>query len=207
MTSVLPGRLPAHERRQAIVHAALPVFAKRSYAGATTAEIAREAGVSEPILYRHFPSKRDLYFACLDEAWARLRAAFEETFGEAERAAAEGGAAAVKPAVWAAKVIRRQKVLVPNLWLQASSEAGQDPEIRRFLRAQMEEVHEYLADRIRRGQAIGLISPDRDPDVEAWVTIGGGLLVSLADRLGGVLDEADLVAISAQRQRWLFGAA
>ena len=53
--------------------------------------------------------------------------------------------------------------------------------------------------------AIGLVSKDRDPDVEAWVTVGGGLLVSLADRLGGLLDDAELTAISRQRQRWLFG--
>ena len=74
-----------------------------------------------------------------------------------------------------------------------------------FIRRQMQEVHDFLADGIRRGQAIGLVSKDRDPDVEAWVTVGGGLLVSLADRLGGLLDDAELTAISRQRQRWLFG--
>ena len=47
----------------------MKVFSTGSYSGATTAEIAREAGISEPILYRHFASKRELYFACLDEAW------------------------------------------------------------------------------------------------------------------------------------------
>jgi len=51
------------------VLAALRVFSSGSYAGSTTAEIAREAGVSEPVLYRHFPSKRDLWAACLDAAW------------------------------------------------------------------------------------------------------------------------------------------
>ena len=49
-------RLPAGERREAIVRAALKVFTSTSYAGATTAEIAREAGVAEPVLYRHFAS-------------------------------------------------------------------------------------------------------------------------------------------------------
>ena len=48
------------------------VFFEKSYRGATTAEIAREAGITEPILYRHFGSKRDLYLACLDEAWRQL---------------------------------------------------------------------------------------------------------------------------------------
>ena len=56
-------RLPAEERREEIIRAALRVFTATSYAGATTAEIAREAGVTEPILYRHFASKRALWLA------------------------------------------------------------------------------------------------------------------------------------------------
>src|ERR671936_1737727 len=77
MTEAPPIRLPAAERRSAIIEAALRVFSEGSYAGATTAEIAREAGVSEPLLYRHFSSKRELYFACLDEAWRRIRSRLE----------------------------------------------------------------------------------------------------------------------------------
>ena len=61
-------RLTAEARRQAVLDTACRVFAKSSYRGATTAEIAREAGISEPILYRHFGSKRDLYLACLEDA-------------------------------------------------------------------------------------------------------------------------------------------
>ena len=67
------ARLPAAERRAAIVAAALEVFGGGSYARSTTAEIARVAGVSEPIIYRHFPSKKELWFASLDEAWRQLR--------------------------------------------------------------------------------------------------------------------------------------
>ena len=69
MSTTGQARLPAAERRQAIVDAALRVFASGSYSGATTAEIARAAGISEPILYRHFASKRELYLACLEAAW------------------------------------------------------------------------------------------------------------------------------------------
>ena len=61
-------RAPAGDRRGRDA-----VFATGSYSGATTAEIAREAGISEPILYRHFASKRELYFACLEDAWGSLR--------------------------------------------------------------------------------------------------------------------------------------
>src|SRR5471030_2970072 len=71
-------RLRAEERRQAVLDSACQVFSKSSYRGATTAEIAREAGITEPILYRHFGSKRDLYLACLDATWDSLREAAEE---------------------------------------------------------------------------------------------------------------------------------
>ena len=65
----------------------MTVFSTGSYSGATTAEIARVAGISEPILYRHFGSKRELYFACLDEAWRRLRQVFAEKLQQGERVA------------------------------------------------------------------------------------------------------------------------
>ena len=55
---------------------------RSSYRGATTAEIAREAGISEPILYRHFGSKRDLYLACLDEAWRSFREGAEQAIAD-----------------------------------------------------------------------------------------------------------------------------
>jgi AcrR family transcriptional regulator len=58
--SAAPTRLPAAQRRQALIETAQRVFSEGTYRGTTTAEIARAAGVSEPILYRHFASKRDL---------------------------------------------------------------------------------------------------------------------------------------------------
>ena len=76
--SVARPRMAADERRQCVVAAACRVFAKSSYSGATTAEIARECGVTEPVLYRHFSSKRDLYLASLDAAWAHVRKLWED---------------------------------------------------------------------------------------------------------------------------------
>ena len=69
----MSSRLSGPERRQAVVETASRVFAKGSYHGSTTAQIARESGVTEPVLYRHFSSKRELYLACLDAVWTRLR--------------------------------------------------------------------------------------------------------------------------------------
>jgi AcrR family transcriptional regulator len=64
--SIAAPRMAAAERRQHLIETAIRLFTEGSYHGTTTAEIARTAGVSEPILYRHFASKRDLYLAALE---------------------------------------------------------------------------------------------------------------------------------------------
>jgi AcrR family transcriptional regulator len=58
---VIEQRLSAEERRQAIVKAALPLFARKGFASTTTRELAEAAGVSEALIYKHFPSKESLY--------------------------------------------------------------------------------------------------------------------------------------------------
>lgn len=57
------SRLPGDERRGRILDAALRVFAERGFHGTTTRALAKEAGVSEALMFRHFPTKEDLYLA------------------------------------------------------------------------------------------------------------------------------------------------
>jgi len=54
-------RLDSDERRKVIVTAAVPLFARKGFAGTTTRELAEAAGISEALLFRHFPSKQLLY--------------------------------------------------------------------------------------------------------------------------------------------------
>jgi AcrR family transcriptional regulator len=49
-----------------ILAVAMDLFARRGFKGTTTAEIARQAGVNEAIIFRHFPAKDDLYSAILN---------------------------------------------------------------------------------------------------------------------------------------------
>jgi len=193
-------RLPAHVRRQALVDTALVVFAEGSYRGTTTAEIARRAGVSEPILYRHFASKRDLYLACIDEAWRRLRTQWEETL------------ASEPPQNWIAVMSKSYICLreakpgaLADLWMQAVVEAGDDPEVRKFLKRHMRAVHDYMADVIRRVQAAGVIDSDRDAQAEAWISLAGGLLGTIGRRVG-LLKDADFESIRASRREWMTGS-
>lgn len=55
--------MPSDERRDRILDAALRVFSERGFHGATTRELAKAAGVSEALMFRHFPTKEDLYLA------------------------------------------------------------------------------------------------------------------------------------------------
>jgi AcrR family transcriptional regulator len=203
-----PRRLPADERRRTIVQAALRVFSSGSYAGSTTAEIAREAGVSEPLLYRHFPSKRDLWAACLDAAWGEFREAFDRASDDLLAARPNGGEGAGSVhggLLLPASSARWKKAMMPNLWIQGITEAGEDREIRKHVARHMRAVHDHVAAAIRRGQGAGLVSADRNADAEAWVMIAGALLRSVADRVGGLLDDDDLAAIQHERMRWLLG--
>src|ERR1041385_5230168 len=54
-------RLSAEQRKRAIVTAALPLFARKGFAETTTKDLAKAARISEPLLYKHFPSKEALY--------------------------------------------------------------------------------------------------------------------------------------------------
>ena len=59
-------RLPASDRRRQLIETALDFFARKGFEGTTTREIAAAAGVTEAIIFRHFPSKQALYTAVLD---------------------------------------------------------------------------------------------------------------------------------------------
>jgi len=182
-----------------VLDTACRVFARCSYRGATTAEIAREAGVTEPILYRHFASKQALYLACIDEAWGRVRTAWEAAVAREP-----------DPAAWTQAManaffqFREQRSSVATLWLHALTESGDDPEIRKYLRRHLREVHEFVADVLRRCQAAGVVPAERDARAEAWIFVSVGLLVAVSGRLGG-LAPGDLEGIRASRRAWLSG--
>jgi len=150
------------------------------------------------VLYRHFPSKRELFVACLAESWSRIRLLWERAI-EAE----------ADPAEWipaAARAFREseERVVVHALWVQALAEASEDPELRSYMQGHMREVHEFVADVIRRSQAAGGIPPARDAEAEAWIFLAVSFLLAISAWLGGLI-EHDVPAIIASRRRWLLG--
>lgn len=68
-------RLPAADRREQLLDAALDVFARKGFEGASTREIARSAGVAEGLLYHYFETKAQLLWAVIDRSRLRNGAA------------------------------------------------------------------------------------------------------------------------------------
>lgn len=195
--SVAPTRMAAADRRQHLIETAIGLFTEGSYHGTTTAEIARVAGVSEPILYRHFASKRHLYLAALEHVWAKTREGWERLLDESSDACA-----AIEAIGKGHVSVRSPKLQLAELWVQALSEASEDPQLKRHLRRHMREVHDFVAGLIRRGQEQGAIVAERDADSEAWIMLAGGILGMVGRRVG-LLDDGELQAIRAARLSWL----
>jgi AcrR family transcriptional regulator len=66
-------RLPAAERRRQLLDRALDVFGERGFHDTSMNDIAEAAGVTKPVLYQHFGSKRELFLELLRDVGTRLR--------------------------------------------------------------------------------------------------------------------------------------
>jgi AcrR family transcriptional regulator len=67
------ARLPAARRRRQLLDVALRVFAAQGFDGTSMSELAETAGVTKPVVYQHFGSKRDLYLELLDDVGRHLQ--------------------------------------------------------------------------------------------------------------------------------------
>jgi AcrR family transcriptional regulator len=87
MNDVLQGstrRLTAEKRRQQLFAVALELFARRGYRATTMDDIAEAAGVTKPLVYQHFSSKRALYLELVDSIAQELLAAVRDAVLQAD---------------------------------------------------------------------------------------------------------------------------
>jgi AcrR family transcriptional regulator len=74
--------MTAEERRADVLRAAVGPFARGGYNGTSTEEVARAAGISQPYLFRLFPTKKALFLALIEKGFGRVKAAFEAAVGD-----------------------------------------------------------------------------------------------------------------------------
>lgn len=80
-----PLRLSRDERRRRLLQAAREVFGEKGYRRTEVEEVARRAGVTKPVIYRHFPGgKAEIYRKVLDEHLAVLLSALWQAIGSSQ---------------------------------------------------------------------------------------------------------------------------
>ena len=152
-------RRSAVERRGEIIEIAIEHFALRGYNGTSTDQVAREAGISQPYLFRLFHTKRELFLACHEVMHGRIA----ETFAEAARGAAPEAAMPAMGRAYSDLLADRTSLL----FQMQSYAASADPEIQA-------RVRERYADLVRQvAEATGA-----EP-AQLWSFFANGMLLNV----------------------------
>ncbi len=171
-------RLGAAERKAQILRCATSVFARSSYRVAGMADVAREAGISEPTIYKYFPSKKQLFLELLAKVGELTLRSWQEAAEQELDAAAllrRIGAKQFEAALKSPELLKVQ--------FQAFSEVD-DSEIRQLLCDNFSSYVEFLGGIVERGQRAGRIAPSLAPAVLAWNLLAIGFTLNLTSLLG-----------------------
>jgi AcrR family transcriptional regulator len=158
-------RRSAEERREEIVEVALRHFAEGGYHGTSTEAIAREAGISQPYLFRLFRTKRDLFVACCERCYARVGA----VFAEAAAAAAPEDRLEAMGKAYVERLVTDREVLL--FQLQSYAASG-EPAIQAA-------VHDGFNRLVRETAELAGV-----PETEMWPFFASGMLINVVAAAG-----------------------
>src|SRR5579872_2903249 len=184
------ARLSKAERKRQLLAHAKQLFGTLGYQHTTTEKIAAAAGVSEPVLYRHFVSKKALFLEVLQD----IRAA-TVTRWQTDTAALADPPAKLHAIADLYLGSTRDCALEFRIIHRTLVECADDEEIRAVLRDFYLESETVLAAIIAEGQQTGVFRRSLDPRVGAWEIIRTALGYTLTEPLGVPLyAEPDYVA-------------
>jgi TetR/AcrR family transcriptional regulator len=196
-------RLSAHERELQILRAATRVFARSNYRLAGTADIALEAGISEPTIYKYFPSKKELFVRILARIGERILEVWKQAAGTGE-----GDTLSALRCVGRVYVegLRAHPEEL-KIQFQALAESD-DPDIAHQLRENHKAYVRFLAQLVDRGKREGIMRADADPYAEAWFLNSIGFTLTLVRLLGFDKDvgEERVIEMISGYTDWLAGA-
>ena len=184
LSATIPESEP--EKRRAILHAAVKVFAEKGYHGCRIADVAKQAGVAYGLVYHYFQNKEELLESVFAEQWTifitSLRAISEGPGGAPEQLAGVCRFAidVFRTAPAAVRVLLLEVARTPNAFRAGST------------RQTFEDAVAIVAGIVRRGKERGEVRPDADPVVVAAGLLGAleltltGMVVGL---LGGTSEE------------------
>ena len=170
-------RLPAAERREQLLDTAVSLFSKHGFNGATTAELAKHAGVTEPIIYRHFDSKKDLFIAVIERTSEQTLEAWDKVLKSAPDPARR-----LRRLLAANPMVSKKGEGIYRVILQAMMEID-DPDILAALQAHIRRIHAFVVSEIARAQENGQVSKGFTPEITGWallhMALGFGTLAPL----------------------------
>ena len=161
--------MTAAERREKILEAAVEEIAVNGFTGATTSDIARRAGISQPYVFRFFPTKKDLALAVIDRCVSRVITDWENAVPKPGETRLD-----TLGRTYVEKLAERRAELMVTLHAYASAE---DPEIAATMRHHFARVYRYVAHLLERD---GSPTPYRD----AAAFISRGFLINAAMAVG-----------------------
>lgn len=197
--SALRRRLSGEERRALILRRAKQVFARSNYAEASTGELARESEVTEPMLYKHFGSKKGLFLAVLSESAAQFRETLQERIS---RRAEQDVLDALEHIIADYRAAIKADPETQRILFQAVTETS-DPDIARCVSEHNRTMYRYIFQLVERAQQNGSLDPMISPDAATW----GYMSIVLATQYALMLNlSGDLARVQQEMSRvWLRG--
>jgi AcrR family transcriptional regulator len=175
-------RLSGEERRGTILDAAIEEFAKQGFRGATTAALARAAGITEALLYRHFRSKRALFLGAVGHVLASVEREVETILG----AHAHPVDALRELFTYFRRELRENPQFGHLIYVVATE--LRDPEFRREYLRYQDRILARIEEALRRWERDGYLRPSVEPRAVAWLILGAHQTLSLMEQCGR-LDE------------------
>jgi len=163
------SRLPAAQRREQLLNTAAQLFAERGYSKTTTALLAKAAGVTEPIIYRHFSSKREMFIALIDRTGHDTIETWDKQLADAPNPAER-----LRRLIGANPMVTDHGRGVYRVVVQAMTEID-DEQIREALQRHMAALHRFVAGEVVRAQEAGQVSKRLSPEITAWMLLHLGL--------------------------------
>lgn len=196
-------RLPAAARREQLLDCAADLFAEQGYARATTAQLAKSAGVTEPIIYRHFKSKRDLFVALIERTGRRTLDQWER-----DLKGATDPADRLRRLIGDNPMVSDEGRDAYRVFLQAISEVD-DEKIQQAISRHIGSVHEFLTAELKKAQDAHRVTTKYTPEMLAWlmINIGMGYGVLTAMHIPGHGTDPDGVHVQDVLARVLIGRA
>ena len=186
-------RLKAPQRREQLIQVATRLFAEHGYEATTTKDIAKSAGVTEPILYRHFKSKQELFVAIVKAVsaqtmkhWEDLIAGVDDPAEQIRRIAAE------LPS-------HMEKLADAYHVLHGALATSRDKKVLAVMKEHYLQIERFFAKVVAEGQKTGVFRKNIIPRAAAWqliiTGIGFGMIALNLTQLDRTLTEGAIESI------------